>query len=236
MARPSSNAAPRAFQSPSSALSCLSRHHAARPSRTISLVNFALPRRFRQEVCAGSLAWRKEKETAGGNPWARAAGQRLGQLPGGDFRSLSQLRRRKPGHACESSAKVGSITDGVDLIRRDPILLNPLTTNSNQRARADELRWTDLQVPRPSSSRRCAFPYVESWHALMVRVEKISLQQFFNAAGNERLRQVIDVRTDLQSRDVGGASQNKLHRRGAVDAQGQSGNIRRQRNQSRDAS
>src|SRR3954453_22704688 len=40
----------------------------------------------------------------------------------------------------------------LDLIRLGPILLNPLATNSKQRAIRDELRWTGLQVLQPSSS------------------------------------------------------------------------------------
>jgi hypothetical protein len=52
----------------------------------------------------------------------------------------------------ELAVHMASACRDVDLIRLDPIWLNPLATNSNQRAIGDELRWTGLQVLRPSSS------------------------------------------------------------------------------------
>ena len=46
-----------------------------------------------------------------------------------------------------TSAGTHACRDGVHLIRLDPILLKPLTTNSNQRALGDELRWAGLRRP-----------------------------------------------------------------------------------------
>ena len=69
------------------------------------------------------------------------------QVYGKELRCRTAANPDHPMELDESRSSAHTCRDGVDLIRLDPILLNPLTTNSNQRAIGDELQWTGLRRP-----------------------------------------------------------------------------------------